>query len=106
VLCPCEEPPVGRLQRWSDTARAQGLTGNLKQPKEKRGRLHTVTQTYNHQGYPDVEMQGQDHKQQKPKYVGIIRTQFSHHSKPLMNTPENLESILKSYLMKIIQSFK
>jgi hypothetical protein len=49
----------------------------------------------------------QDHKQQKPKYLGIIRTQFSHHSKPWIHQhTENQESVLKSYLMKIIESFK
>jgi hypothetical protein len=34
--------------------------------------------------------------------MGIIRTHFSYHS----NTPENQESVLKCYLIKIIESFK
>jgi hypothetical protein len=67
LLCPCEESPVGRPHRWSDIARAAGLPGNLKQPRDKRGRLHTVTQTNKHQGYPDGERQVQDYKQQKSK---------------------------------------
>ena len=37
--------------------------------------------------------------------MGIIRTQFSHDS-IYNNTPENQESVLKYYLMKIIWSFK
>jgi hypothetical protein len=82
LLCPCEEPPVGRSHRWSATARATSLTGDLNQPRDKRGRLHTVTEINKHQGYADGERQAQDHKQQKPIYVGIIRTQISHHSKP------------------------
>jgi hypothetical protein len=53
----------------------------MKQDRDKKGRLHTVTQINKHQGYPDGERQAQDHKQQKPKYVGIIKTQFFHHSK-------------------------
>jgi hypothetical protein len=75
-------PPVGRHHRWSDTARATGLPGDLKQPRDKRGRLHTVTQTNKHQGYPDCERQAQEHKRQKPKYIGIIRIKFFHHGKP------------------------
>jgi hypothetical protein len=39
--------------------------------------------------------------------VVIIRTQFSHHPNPeYANTPEKQEADLKSYLMKIIESFK
>jgi hypothetical protein len=83
--------PVGRPHRWSARARAASLTGDLKQPRNKRGRLQIVIQTNKHQGYPDGERQVQDHKQQKPIYMGIIRTQFFHHSKP-----ENQESVLKS----------
>jgi hypothetical protein len=38
---------------------------------------------------------------------GIIRTQFSYHSKPgYPNTPEEQDSDLKSHLMKIIEAFK
>jgi hypothetical protein len=74
--------PGGKPHKWSDTARAAGLTGDLKQLRDKRGRLHTVTQNNKHQRYPDGERQAQDHKQQKSIYVSIIRNQFSHHSKP------------------------
>jgi hypothetical protein len=42
-----------------------------------------------------------DHRKWKPKYVVIIRTQFSHHS-----STENQESTLKSCLVKIIEFFK
>ena len=45
----------------------------------------------------------QDHRQQKPIYVGIIKTTAN---PEYTNTPENQESVLKSYLMKIIESFK
>jgi formylmethanofuran dehydrogenase subunit B len=63
-------------------------------------------QSNKHQGYPDGKRQAQDHKHQQPIYVDIIRTQFSHSSSEYTNTPENQESVLKSYLMKIIEYFK
>jgi hypothetical protein len=79
----------------------------LKQARDKRGRLHTVTQNNKHQEYTDGKRQVQDHKQQKPKYVAIIRirspTTAIHE---YMNTPENQKSGIKSYLMKIVESFK
>ena len=60
-----------------------------------------------HQGHPNYENQAQDHKQEKPKYVGITKTQFSSNgSLEYTNTPKNQDSVLKSYLMKIIESFK
>jgi hypothetical protein len=47
----------------------------------------------------------QEYKQQKPRLIGIIRTQFSHHSEP--NTPEKQDFDLKSHLMMImIEEFK
>ena len=73
---------TGRPKKWPDTARVSGLPGDLKQPRDKRGRLHILIQTNKHQGYPDGERQAQDHKQQKPKYIGIIITHLSHHSRP------------------------
>jgi hypothetical protein len=49
----------------------------------------------------------QDHKQQKTKCMGIIRTQFSHHSKPwIQQHTENQEANLKLYLLKIIESLR
>jgi hypothetical protein len=66
--------PIGKPHRWWDTARDIDLPGDLKKPRDKRGRIQTVTQTNKHQGYPDGERQAQDHKQQKPKYMGILRT--------------------------------
>ena len=60
----------------------------------------------------------QEHKQQKPRLLGIIRTQFSHYSEPWIsqhtrkaspgypNTPEKQDSDLKSHLMMMIQDFK
>jgi hypothetical protein len=49
----------------------------------------------------------QEHKQQKPRLLSIIRTQFSHHSKPrIPNTPEKQDYDLKSHLMMIIEDVK
>jgi hypothetical protein len=56
-MCLCEESSFGRLYRWSDTAKAAGLSEDLKQPRDKRGRLHTVIQTNKHQRYPDSKRQ-------------------------------------------------
>jgi hypothetical protein len=82
LLCFCEEPSIGRLHRWSSPAKAPGLPGDLKQPSNKSERLQAVTQTNRSQGYPDGKRQAQDHKQQKPIHMDIIRNQFSYHSKP------------------------
>jgi hypothetical protein len=57
LLCPCEEPPVGRSHRWPVTAKVIGLTGDLKQSRDKRDNLQTVTQTNKYQGYPDGKRQ-------------------------------------------------
>ena len=48
----------------------------------------------------------EEHKQYKPIYFGIFRTQFSYHSKLQYNTLENKEADLKYYVMKLIESFK
>jgi hypothetical protein len=49
----------------------------------------------------------QDHKQQKPKYKGKSETSSSTTaSTKYTNPPENQESVLKFYLMKIIEFFK
>ena len=49
----------------------------------------------------------QEPKQQKPRLLGIIRTQFSHHSKPwIHNTPEKQDYDLESHLMIMIEDFK
>jgi hypothetical protein len=61
----CEKPPVGRFHKWTDKVRDSGLSGDQKQPRGKRVRLHIVTQTNEHQGYPDGEWQAQDHKQRQ-----------------------------------------
>ena len=74
LFCSCEEPPVRRLHRKLDIARDTGLPGDLKQYRDRNGRLHTVTQINKHQGYPDGERQAEDHKQQKPKHMSITRT--------------------------------
>jgi hypothetical protein len=42
LLWHCEEPPFGRPNRWSYIARAIRLPGDLKHPRDKIGRLHTV----------------------------------------------------------------
>jgi hypothetical protein len=59
-FAPVKSPLVVRLHRWSDTARATGFPGDLKQPRDKRGRLQTVTQINKPQGYPDGKRQVQD----------------------------------------------
>jgi hypothetical protein len=38
-------PPAGRPHRWSDIARAISLTGDLKQPRDKRGRFQSPRPT-------------------------------------------------------------
>ena len=43
-------------------ARATDLPGDLKQSRDKRGRLQTVIQINKHQAYPDGERQAQGHK--------------------------------------------
>jgi hypothetical protein len=50
----------------------------------------------------------QEHNQQKPRILGIIRTQFSHHSEPWFppNTPEKQDFDLKLHLMIMIEEFK
>jgi hypothetical protein len=89
------------------TSSVTDLLGDLKLPRDKRGILQIVIQTNKHQGYIDGKRQAQDHKQQKPKFMGIVRTQFSHTASPeYTNTTENQESVLKSHLMKIIEYFK
>jgi hypothetical protein len=51
---------------------------------------------------PDDERQRQEHKQQTPRPLGIIRTEFSNHSEPWgPHTPEKQDSGLKSDLKKI-----
>ena len=49
LLCLYEEPPVRRPHRKSAIAKATGLPGDLKQPRDQRGRLQTFTQTNKHQ---------------------------------------------------------
>ena len=49
----------------------------------------------------------QEYRQQKPRLLGIIRIQFSHHSEPwLPHTPEKQDYDLKSHLMMMIEEFK
>jgi hypothetical protein len=49
----------------------------------------------------------QEPYQQKPRLLGIIRTQFLHHSKfQIPNTPEKQDSDLKSHFMIRIEDFK
>jgi hypothetical protein len=71
------EGPTGGLIQ----PRPQAYQGDLKQPRDKKGRLHTVTQTNKHQGYLDGERKAQDDKQQKAKHVDTIRNQFFQHRK-------------------------
>jgi hypothetical protein len=88
-------------QGFKPTRRSEATQG------QKKGRCQTVIQTNKHQGYPDGERQVQVHKQQKPIYLGIIRPSFPTTTSPEnINTPENRESALRFYLMKIIESIK
>jgi hypothetical protein len=76
-------PPVGRTYRRSAKARDTGLPGDLKQIRDKIGRLQTESPTpANTMDIQMVTDETQDHKQQKPVYVGIIRTQFFYHRMP------------------------
>ena len=72
-------PQVVWYSQWHKPTRRPEAT------QGKRGRLHIVTQINKQQGYPDGEGKVQNHKQQKPKYMGIIRTQFVHYSKTWIN---------------------
>jgi hypothetical protein len=60
------------------------------------------------QGYPDGERQAEEHKQQKPKNTWASSETISPTtaSPEYTNTTENHESVLKSYLIKIIEFFK
>jgi hypothetical protein len=53
-------------------------------------------------------MQAQEHKQQKPRLLGIIRTQSSHHIKPWLPPTHQKSKMLieKSHLMRMIEEFK
>jgi hypothetical protein len=49
----------------------------------------------------------QEHKQQKPRLLGNIRTQLFHTKSPeYHNTPEKQDSDLKPHLMMMIEDFK
>jgi hypothetical protein len=83
LLWPCEEPQVKRLHRWSDTAWVAGLPGDLKQYGTKEADFRQSPRPTNTRDIQMVKGKcNKYHKQWKPKHMGIIRTQFSHHSKP------------------------
>ena len=49
----------------------------------------------------------QEPKQQKPRLLGIIRSQFSHHSKFwILHQPEKQDFGLKLHLMMMTEDFK
>ena len=63
--------------------------------------------TRKHHRKPDGKRQAQEYKQQEPRLLGIIGTQFSHHSKPWI--PKHTGKVrlcLKSHLMVMIKEFK
>jgi hypothetical protein len=82
---PCEEPPVGRFYRWSDIARDASLTGDLKQPRDKRRRLQTVTQINKHQGYPQM-VKG------KLKTISNRSQNARHHQNPVLPPQQALNT--------------
>jgi hypothetical protein len=90
----------------SDTARATGLPGDLKQPRDKRDLRQSPRPTNTR----DVQMVKGKHKAIRNRSQNTRAS--SEPSSPTTaspdytNTPENQESVLKSYLMKIIMSFK
>jgi hypothetical protein len=89
-----------------DTARAAVLPGHQKQTRDKRVRHYIVTQTNKHRVYPDDERQTQDQKQQKSNmWASSEPSSHTTASREYTNTPENQESVLKLYLMKIVESF-
>jgi hypothetical protein len=106
LLSPYEVPPVGRFHRWSDTARTSGLQGDLKQPRTKGAYSRQSPRPTNTRAIQMVKG-NHNHRQQKPKCM-----ESSEPSSPTTTSPEytnaskNWESVLKSYFMKIIESFK
>ena len=73
--------PSCKTHRWSVIARAAGLLGDLKQPRKNRGRL----QTESPKTPRNIKIERGKHKtisNRSQIYVGFIRTQFSHHSRP------------------------
>jgi gas vesicle protein len=56
---------------------------------------------------PDGKRQIQESYQQKPKLLGIIRTQYTYRSKSwILSTPDKQDSDLKSCLMMLVEDFK
>jgi hypothetical protein len=82
IYCSQVNRSTASLPLWRDPSwktpqvvwycQAAVLPGDLKQPRDKRGRIQIVTQTNKHQGYPDGERKVKGHKEQKPIYMGII----------------------------------
>jgi hypothetical protein len=94
--------------RRSATSRAAGLPGDLKQPREKRARLQTESPR-------PASTRDNQMERGKLKTINIRSQHMWASSKPncpmtaspkCTNTSENQEADLKSYLMKVIQSFK
>ena len=108
LLCPSEDPTLRRPHRRSATARAAGLPGDLKQSRDKRGRLQT--ETPRSAKTRDDQMVGGKHMtvNNRSQYVWVSSEPSSPTtaSPEYTNTPENQEANQKSYLMKILESFK
>jgi hypothetical protein len=93
----------------STKARSSGLLGDLKQPKNKRGRVQTESPR---------QISTRDYQMVKGKYKTISnRSQYNMWASSELispttasigytNTPENQEAGLKSCFIKIIESFK
>jgi hypothetical protein len=100
--------PIWRPPRQSAVARATGLPGNLQQPRDTGGRLQTETprsvNTRNNQMVRGKHKTISNKSQYTlaPSKPSSPTTASSGYTKTL----ENQEADLKSYLMKIIESFK
>jgi hypothetical protein len=70
-------------------------------------RRTSYSQRQQDQRLSDGERQTQESYQQKPRLLGIIITQHSHHSMSwIPSTPEKQDTDLKSYLMMLVEEFK
>jgi hypothetical protein len=79
----------------SDTKRATGLQGHVKQPRDKRGRRHTVTQTNKHQGYADDKGNHNTiSNRSQNTWASPEPSSPTTASQEYANTPENQESVL------------
>jgi hypothetical protein len=95
ALCTPITPVYNLISRRLDTPRLTRGTGSC---QSQQGKLK--------QGKPIDERLEQEHRQQKPIPLGIIRTQFSHHRNPWLHQPTKQDTNLKSHLLMLIENFK